>query len=445
MTKTYVLVDPAHDYAVRFAAAIAARHGYQPFCVLTERTTEGELRRFPALRHWRQARVRSEELEAFGRRLAATSEVLGAIPFNESVLSPVVSLLRGVGSIWNEPSVLALLRDKFALKQKLREMRPALGIGFSRVLAFDTAKSLLRDGNVPERFVLKPNQGFGNRSVGFFTSKTPRSTVEEFIDSSDARDFVLEEYIPGPEFFINGQADHHGSCTAVAAFAYERVWANGRQLDWLTWKVPHASAEFGVLERYAQTVISALGLRRSPFHLEAKLVDGVPHMVELGARLAGMGNAVLNNQLHGGKLNVFALAADHYLHEGPQPPAELDWAAYDADDLVYVHGVNFESGLIYSLEGLDSVERHPLFAGWVRKPLLGQRLTPTVDMFSVPWCFILRAPAPHGRYVLRGAAEELRARIRLNASPAPLRKAAIVTLDVLRRGGRRIERLLRVE
>ena len=167
-------------------------------------------------------------------------------------------------------------------------------------------------------------------------------------------------------------------------------------------------------------------------------------MVELGARLAGMGNAVLNNQLHGGKLDVFALAADHYLHEGPQPLPQLDWAAYDSNEMVYVHGINFEKGLVYALEGLDCVERHPLFAGWVLKPVPGQRLTPTVDMFSVPWCFMLRAPAGR-RDALQGAASELRAKIRLNASPAPLRKAAVVALDALRRSGRRIEQLLRVD
>jgi hypothetical protein len=251
----------------------------------------------------------------------------------------------------------------------------------------------------------------------------------------------MEEFIPGPEYFINGQIDHHGGCTAVAAFGYERVWANGHHVDWLTWKVPHSSPEFGILERYAQAVIAALSLRRSPFHLEAKLVDGVPHMVELGARLPGLGNAVLCNQLHAGKLDVFALAADHYLHEGPQPPARLDWEAYDADELVYVHGVGFERGLLYSLEGVESVERHPLFAGWVRKPFVGQRLSPTIDMFSMPWCFLLRGSARRPE-VLRSASEELRDKLRMNASPAPLRKAAVAALDILRRGGRRVERLL---
>ena len=442
--KTYLLVDPVHDYALRFAAVIAERHGYQPICITTERATARELRRYPALRACRQAQVRFEDLEAFARRQGTQREVLGVIPFAESVLNPTVSLLRGLGSTWNEPSVLALLRDKFGLKQKLREMQPGLGIGFSRILPFDSAKSLFRGGTVPERFVLKPNRGFGNRSIGFFTSRTPPSTVEEFIDSSGEREFVLEEYIPGPEYFINGQTDHQGSCTSVAAFAYQRVWANGCQVDWLTSKVPHASAEFGILECYAQAVISSLGLRRSPFHLEAKLVDGVPHMVELGARLAGMGNAVLCNQLHGGKLDLFALAADHYLHEGPRPPARLDWTAYDADEVLYVHGVNFERGLIYTLDGIDSVERHPMFAGWVRRPQLGQRLSPTIDMFSVPWCFILRAPAQR-RDALRSAAEELRSSIGINASSAPVRRAAVAALDILRRSGRRVERLLRVE
>jgi hypothetical protein len=96
---------------------------------------------------------------------------------------------------------------------------------------------------------------------------------------------------------------------------------------------------------------------------------------------------------------------------------------------------------LYSLEGVESVERHPLFAGWVRKPFVGQRLSPTIDMFSMPWCFLLRGSARRPE-VLRSASEELRDKLRMNASPAPLRKAAVAALDILRRGGRRVERLL---
>src|ERR1700694_1537439 len=98
MEKMYVLVDPLHDYAPRFVAAIAERHGYRPLCVTTERTSARQLRKHPALHGFQHAHVRSQDLEAFGRRLGAEQEVLGAIPFAESVLNPVVSLLRGLGS-----------------------------------------------------------------------------------------------------------------------------------------------------------------------------------------------------------------------------------------------------------------------------------------------------------------------------------------------------------
>lgn len=442
MEKTYVLVNPFHDYALRFIATISQRHGYQALCVTTGPRTAADLRAYPALRSLEFVHMPTEKLEGFARRLASEREVLGAIPFAESVLQPVVSLLQGLGSTWNEPGVLAMLRDKFALKQRLREMRPSLGIGPSRRVSVDSSGSFAPGGALPERFVLKPNRGFGNRAVGFFSFRTPVAAIEEFIQSSGEREFVLEEYIPGIEYFVNGQVDHQGGCTTVAVFAYERLWANGRQLDWLTWKVPRASPEFRTFERYAQAVIAAVALRRSPFHLEAKLDDGVPRLVELGARLPGLGNASLCNRLHGGKLDVFALAADHYLHEGAREQPQLDWDSYDAVELVYVHGIGFESGLIYSLEGIGCVESHPFFGSWVRKPYLGQRLSPTVDMFSMPWCFILEAPA--GRVdALRGAAEELRAKLRINSSPAPFKKATLATLDILRRGRQRLERFLR--
>jgi hypothetical protein len=157
----------------------------------------------------------------------------------------------------------------------------------------------------------------------------------------------------------------------------------------------------------------------------------------MNARLVGNGNAFLCEQLHGGKLDVFGIAADHYLHDGAATSPTLDWAAYDSREVMYVHGVAEARGLIRSLRGIDAIERHPRFAGWVKKPALGQVLRPTCDLFSAPWCFLLQGPRGMD---LRPAASELRPVLRINESPAPLVGSALQVAHFVKRVLSRVDR-----
>ena len=432
----FVLIDPFHDYATRFIEVIGARHGSRPICVHT--AGRGEFRRglraFPSLRPHEHLFAAPGELPGLGRRLLRERDVAGAIPFSEAVLERTIELLRGLGSAWNDETVLRLVRDKFALKDRLRSMRPAVAVGESLRAAAGAEVPL---DALPDRCVVKPNGGSGNNSVGFFTRRTPKAAIEQFLRQSRASDFVVEEFHPGTEYFVNGQTDAQGASTVFAIFRYERVWANGFQVDWLTHKVGRGAAEFPLLESYARAVVTSIGLRRSPFHLEVKVAGGNARLVEIGARLVGNGNAFLCNELHGGKLDVFAIAAEHYLHDGAGAAAQPDWEAYDGREVTYVHGVSSENSLVCSLEGIDAVERHPRFAGWVKKPALGQRLRPTVDLFTAPWSLLVHGPRGMD---MRPAASELRSLLRINQRPAPLRRPALHLADLVRRVVARIDR-----
>jgi hypothetical protein len=435
--RVFLIVDPFHEYALRFIDVVRERFGVAPLCVMTERRNALRLREYPQLRDFERIHIPRGQLANFANRLCAQREVLGVIPFNEHVLAPSIELLYGLESSWNERPVLAILRHKFAIKEMLRRTQPDLKVGRSRLIPAAKGRKIPRD--VSERFVLKPNDGFGNRGVGYFNFQTPSGPIDEFLRSCGDTELVLEEYLAGPEYFVNGQVDHDGACTALATFTYERIWANHRQVDWLTRKVAHQSAEFGLLASYAQSVIGAVGLRRCPVHLEVKLIDGVPRLVELGARLAGNRNAFLCNKLHGNRVDLFELAAHHYLREGPYDRLELDWSTYDSADVLYVHGVSFEKGYVHRLEGIDAVERHPFFAGWVSKPQVGQRLRPTVDLFTAPFCFLLQSS--QGQRALGDAAQELREVLRINPPGAPLRKASVTVAGLFRRARNRFTRL----
>lgn len=440
MTRHFILVDPLHDYALRFLRVVTSHFGYQPLCIYTDRALQRAAKNeYPELRGAESLVVPREGLEALGQRLRSEREIAGVIPFNEVAIFPSVALLVGLESSWNSPSVLALLRDKFALKEHLRRSRPNLDIGVS--MRISSEGTGFPRTELPERFVLKPNSGYGNRAVGFFNYRTPVEVIEEFIRSSGERNFVLEEFFPGDEYFLNGQLDEQGACSVSAVFRYERVWANGRNVDWLTHKVSRSDPAFPILEGFARSVLTAVGLRRSPFHLEVKLEGGVPRLVELGARLAGNGNAPLCNRLHGDAPDVFLLAADHYLHERPQTIARLDWDSYESREVLYVHGISFEKALVYETAGAREVERDPFFGAWVRAPHVGERTDPTVDLFSTPWALVLEGPAGSSNALLEHAE---RARLLLTPQPPRSwwRRASVALTNLGGRVRRKAQRVL---
>src|SRR5260370_22301931 len=98
-------------------------------------------------------------------------------------------------------------------------------------------------------------------------------------------ELVMEEYIDGTEYFVNGQIDAEGDARTVAIFQYSRRPANGRHnIDFETSRVPYGTPLFDNLARYAEAVMEATGLRHSPFHLEIIVDDLVPCLIKATAR-----------------------------------------------------------------------------------------------------------------------------------------------------------------
>ena len=70
---------------------------------------------------------------------------------------------------------------------------------------------------------------------------------------------------------------------------------------------------------------------------------------------------------------------------------------------------------------------------------MGQRLRPTVDLFTAPFCFLLQSS--QGQRALGDAAQELREVLRINPPGAPLRKASVTVAGLFRRARNRFTRL----
>ncbi len=425
--RQILIQDPYHDYAARFIELGARRHGVTAVCFFTdplERARHEHL--YPVLRSEKvSARydVPRDDLSGFLERTLPHHRIAAVLPVSEPTLPGAVRIAHALGLSWADPAVLARFSDKFLLKQYLRDAHPHLRINASRRIANLAEVLAARASPHYRRFVLKPNSGFGNRDVGMFDAASPASAIEEFLRSRPQTPMVMEQYIEGEEYFVNGQVDAGGETTVVAIFKYSKVAANGRDnIDYETALVPRRDANFDLLAHYAAQVLRATGLRRSPFHLELKLDASGPCLVEIGARLAGLGNAEICGRLHGPDLDLLDLALHYYLHDADYGPLPLDWTRYDSSAMRYVHGIATRAETVYRLEGVAQIEAMPEFYAWVKKPDLGTRLEVTTDILTMPYCVILQGPDDAA---LVAAAANVRRLLRWNASVSVPRRVLL--------------------
>jgi len=394
--RHFLIQNPYHEYAARFIEHFHRKYGYRAVCLYSDRRERiRHEARFPILRSDRVVAshvVPPTRLPDFAQLVRGRYDAAAVVPFNEPTVVPAAELAAHLGLSWGQPQVLRRFRDKFALKEHLRSHHPQICVNASR-LVHTTDDVLAARRGVYARFVLKPNDGFGNRHIAFFDEETPRLEIASYLHTMRGTQVLMEEFVGGVEYFINGQVDAHGEATVVGIFEYRRTAANGRHnIDFETALLAHRDPLFADLSGYAAEVMRASGLVRSPFHLELKLDERGPCLIEVGARLAGHGNALLCNELHGGALDLVDLAGHYYLFPDDYGPVPLDWSAYDSLATRYVHGIATRRNRILRVQGVATVEALPEFHCWVRKPEVGALVEPTIDSINMPWSLVLRGP-----------------------------------------------------
>jgi hypothetical protein len=434
-TESFLIQDPCHEYAVRFIEQIHRRFGLRAICFYTDRRDRlRRSRQFPLLESELVATsydVSRSDLVRFAAHLREHHRVAAVVPANEPAVLPATELGELLGLSWAQPIAMRRVCDKLAFKRHLREHHPHIRINASRSVQTSRDVRIARREAAYRRFVIKPNSGFGNRAVGLFDESTTEEAIRDFLQEMRGVPLVMEEYIDGEEYFVNGQVDAEGRVVCLAAFQYLRQPANGRHnLDFETLLVPHREPLFAQLTRYAEEVVRASELKRTPFHLELKFDSQGPCLIELGARLAGHGNALLCGDLHGARLNLIDLAAHYYLSADDYGPVPLDWVAYDAAAVRYVHGVASRRERIYDLKGVDGVEALATFHCWVKRPAIGQMLERTADSLTMPYSLLLRGSSQEA---LAADAIQARALLRWNTAAGRPHRAAVEACSFAKR------------
>ncbi len=228
-----VLLDPAHPYAAEFIGLFYRRWDMRTVCVWTDaeqRRTQAW--RFPALRsdavaaHYDLGSATLEELAAYLRR---THAIRAVVPYIEPVIPASERLAELLGLDWAQPGIVPLFRDKLALKQHLRDAPD--GPRVNLVAPVRTADDVVRalEGTDLPRFVLKPNDGYGNSRIGFFDRDGDPRLVTAYLQETAGAAVLLEEYLGGEEYYVNGQIDGAGGIDVVEVSLHRRRAVNGRE------------------------------------------------------------------------------------------------------------------------------------------------------------------------------------------------------------------------
>jgi hypothetical protein len=382
------MMDPYRPYAVSFIELVARRFGIRTVAYYTHQARMRRYRPdFPTLGGPLVAAsylVEEDELEPFADMVRDRHDIVGVIPYMEPSLAGAARLAERLELSWAQPGVLERFRDKGALKEHLRSVPDGPRINMTRRVAGpdDVLEAVLADGY--NRYVLKPNDGYGNSRIGFFDATTGADELARYFADVGA-DVLMEEFIDGPELFVDGQVDETGEAVVYSVWRFIRAEANGRaNVSMGQHTVRRHDPLFEICAEYARAVMRASGLRRSPFHLELKVDSSGPCLIEVGARLAGGYLAHLDDAAHG-SLDSLGIAAHHYLFDTPVEDYRLDWDHYDSVVMGLINGVSTVDGRIWRLEGMAQAEAAPGFLRWTRTPSFGDRITPTVDILSQPW------------------------------------------------------------
>ncbi len=391
--RTYLIQDPYDLDAIEFIRTIDTYFGLRPVCFYTDPKNRfyGELE-FPILTSdivEATYDVSVDELTGFAAEVQDRYEIVGVIPYREDTVEVAAALCELLDLDWVAPEILRRFRDKSAIKEHVRSVDPTIRVPHHRLVA--SAADLIGEP-LPDRFVLKPNTGFGNRSIGIFDS-AEIDAARAHVSSEPDETWILEEFIGGVEYHIDGQVRECGEITPLAVYEYIRAELNDYPTVYvgeIQCRTSHPA--FGELVDYATRLLTATGLRRCPFHLEVKLDESGPCLVDLGARFPSEGGAKTMSRLHPRRADAFAVAAHDYFGAEPFATDTVDWTDYDRELTVLVYGVSETDAMIETITGCAEIESRPEFVRWHVRPGVGDRIEITRDLRGAPYIVELSCP-----------------------------------------------------
>ncbi|MFF3372061.1 ATP-grasp domain-containing protein [Streptomyces sp. NPDC002680] len=225
-------------------------------------------------------------LAAAALSLSERHPVAGVMTWTEWYLVPVARLARRLGLPTAGPEVMQGCRNK-ATSRSLFARHAVPSAASIGVRTVEEAALAAQDIGYP--VVLKPAAHAA--SIGVIRADAPEQlgAAYEFANRAarlgrESRSVLVEEYLDGPE--VSVECVTYRGETTVVALTHKSVGL-APYFEELAHSVEAADPLLAVVAPAARAAIRALGITDGVSHVEMRLVDGCPRLIEVNGRLAG--------------------------------------------------------------------------------------------------------------------------------------------------------------
>ncbi|MGZ0198804.1 ATP-grasp domain-containing protein [Streptomyces sp. RM1] len=225
-------------------------------------------------------------LSAAGRALADRYDLAGVFTWTEWYLVPVARLARQLGLPTTAPEAMQACRNKATS----RLLFARHGVPSAASVSVRTrAEAQVAAERIGYPVVLKPAAHAA--SIGVIRADTPEQLTAAFAFADQAAGLglestsvLVEEYLDGPE--VSAECVTYGGESTVVAVTRKTVSAPP-YFEELAHSVDATDPLLDVVAPAARAAVQALGITDGVSHVEMRLVDGRPRLVEVNGRIAG--------------------------------------------------------------------------------------------------------------------------------------------------------------
>jgi len=241
----------------------------------------------PYLLDWEVADpMEQAALSAAGQALAERHPVVGVMTWTEWYLVPVARLARRLGLPTAGPEVMQGCRNKATS----RSLFARHAVPSAASTGVRTVKEAVRSAqHIGYPVVLKPASHAA--SMGVIRVDSPEELPDAYAFAAQAaglgvesNEVLVEEYLDGPEVSVEC-VTYQGTTTVVAVT--RKTVGIPPYFEEIAHAVDAVDPLLATVAPAAQAALKALGVTDGVSHVELRLVDGRPRLIEVNARLAG--------------------------------------------------------------------------------------------------------------------------------------------------------------
>lgn len=325
----------------------------------------------------------------YGRLLDEVRSIQGlafVVPGCEAGVALADQLSEDLGTPGNGRRTSPSRRNKFDMAESLH----AHGVRAARTFCVGSLQELegIRESlGLPA--VIKPCDSAGSDGVHICKSKDELMAAfqsihreRNFFGSVNER-VLAQQLLVGRQYIVN-------TVSFNGRHAIAEIWEDNREDVGCTYLYNYELLlqERGPLEEalidYTRTVLDALGVRFGPCHVELMVDDGVPTIIEVGARPAGGIQHEVMRDAQG--YSHVSASIDCYLRRG-LPQAYFNYGA--AKHAASVSLISRHSGILKRYRNIERIEALPSFRCLVGLPEIGSPVHVSKSLDTQPGILML--------------------------------------------------------